>query len=68
MGARPWLVRTQVGYAEMLVTRRRRGDRGRARELLRAAGATAAALGMVPVAARVAELEAGGGRAVRLRA
>jgi tetratricopeptide (TPR) repeat protein len=56
MGARPWTVRTQLAYAEMLLRRRRRGDRGRALELLAAAGATAGELGMAAVAARVAEL------------
>jgi tetratricopeptide (TPR) repeat protein len=59
MGARPWTVRTQLAQAEMLLARRRRGDLVRARGILAAAGATASALGMVPVAARVAELRAG---------
>jgi DNA-binding SARP family transcriptional activator/tetratricopeptide (TPR) repeat protein len=59
MGARPWTVRTELAHAEMLLARRGRGDRARARRLLATAGATAAALGMKPVAARVAELSAG---------
>jgi DNA-binding SARP family transcriptional activator len=58
MGARPWTVRTQVAYAELLLRRRRRGDRPRARDLLGAAGGTAEELGMAAVAARVAELAA----------
>jgi tetratricopeptide (TPR) repeat protein len=59
MGARPWTVRTQVAYAEMLLRRRRRGDRARARDLLIAAGATAGELGMAAVGARVRELADG---------
>jgi tetratricopeptide (TPR) repeat protein len=58
MGARPWTVRTQVAYAEMLLRRRRRGDRARARELLTAARATAGELGMPVVSAHVGELMA----------
>jgi tetratricopeptide (TPR) repeat protein len=56
MGSRPWIVRTQVAYAEMLLRRRRRGDRARARELLTSAGATAGELGMAAVSAHVREL------------
>jgi tetratricopeptide (TPR) repeat protein len=56
MGTRPWTVRTQVAYAELLLSRRRRGDHGRASELLQAAGMTAGELGMAAVSARVAEL------------
>jgi hypothetical protein len=59
MGARPWTVRTQVAYAEMLLRRRRRGDRALARDLLASAGATAGELGMAPVLARVRELSEG---------
>ncbi|HET9740810.1 MAG TPA: AAA family ATPase [Solirubrobacteraceae bacterium] len=58
MGARPWLARTQLAYAEMLLTRRRRGDRSRARELLADAIGTADALGMAVVAARARTLAA----------
>jgi DNA-binding SARP family transcriptional activator len=63
MGARPWVARTQLAYAELLLTRRRRGDRGRALELLADALTTADALGMAVVAARVRTL-ASDGRAV----
>lgn len=41
-----WLARTQLGSADMLVRRGRRGDRRRAVELLREAGATARRLGL----------------------
>jgi len=56
MGARPWVARTQVAYAEMLLTRRRRGDRARARDLLAEAMVTADALGMPVVAQRARDL------------
>jgi DNA-binding SARP family transcriptional activator/tetratricopeptide (TPR) repeat protein len=56
MGARPWTARTQLAYAEMLLARRRRGDRARARELLGEAVVTAEALGMGVVAARARAL------------
>ena len=56
MGARPWVARTQLAYAEMLLTRRRRGDKARARELLADAVVTADALGMGVVARRAREL------------
>jgi DNA-binding SARP family transcriptional activator/tetratricopeptide (TPR) repeat protein len=62
MGARPWTVRTQLAHAEMLLARRRRGDLARARRILATAGASASALGMVPVAVRAAELRAGAPR------
>ena len=78
MGARPWVARTQLAYAEMLLTRRRRGDRARARELLADAVGTAEALGMDVVAARARALAPDGrhgrraaltpGRIVRRRA
>ena len=64
MGARPWVARTQLAYAEMLLTRRRRGDRGRARELLDAAAGTADALGMAVVAARARAFAPAAGGAV----
>jgi DNA-binding SARP family transcriptional activator len=60
MGARPWLARTQLSYAEMLLTRRRRGDRGRALERLADALTTADALGMAVVAGRVRALASDG--------
>jgi DNA-binding SARP family transcriptional activator len=56
MGARPWLARTQLAYAEMLLTRRRRGDKARARELLGDAVVIADALGMGVVAQRARDL------------
>jgi tetratricopeptide (TPR) repeat protein len=56
MGARPWEVRTQLAYAEMLLARRRRGDTARARELLTAAAASARQLGMATVLERLREL------------
>jgi len=52
MGARPWVARTQLAYAEMLLTRRQRGDKARARELLADAVVIADALGMGVVAQR----------------
>jgi tetratricopeptide (TPR) repeat protein len=51
MGARPWIARTQLDYARMLLQRDAAGDRDRARELLAAALATANEIGMVKVAA-----------------
>ena len=50
MGARPWLARTQLQYAEMLL--RREDKSGRAAALLEAAGATARELGMSRVLER----------------
>ena len=52
MGARPWVARTQLAYAEMLLARRQRGDQARARELLADAIVIADALGMAVVAQR----------------
>ena len=60
MGARPWVARTQLAYAEMLLTRRQRGDKARARELLADAAVIADALGMGVVAHRRAPRDAGG--------
>jgi DNA-binding SARP family transcriptional activator len=68
MGARPWTVRTQVAYAEMLLTRRHRGDLARARALLAAAGGMAQQLGMAPVVARVADLGPAAARGGRVPA
>jgi tetratricopeptide (TPR) repeat protein len=56
MGARPWTARTQLAYAEMLLCRRRRGDKARARDLLADAVLTTDALGMVAVAERARSL------------
>jgi DNA-binding SARP family transcriptional activator/tetratricopeptide (TPR) repeat protein len=71
MGARPWVARTQLAYAEMLLTRRRRGDKARARELLADAVLIADALGMGVVAQRARDLvpagAAGPGGAVAAR-
>jgi DNA-binding SARP family transcriptional activator len=50
MGARPWRARTAVGWAGMLLARRGRGDKARARELLAEAVVEADALGMTVVA------------------
>ena len=60
MGARPWVARTQLAYAEMLLARRRRGDKARARELLADAVLTADALGMRCFALRARELAPAG--------
>jgi DNA-binding SARP family transcriptional activator/tetratricopeptide (TPR) repeat protein len=65
MGARPWVARTQLAYAEMLLARRRRGDKARARELLADAVVTADSLGMGVVAARARELVPAGAVAAR---
>ena len=56
MGARPWVARTELAYADMLLARRARGDRARARELLADAARTAETLGMPVVAGRAREL------------
>jgi hypothetical protein len=61
MGARPWVARTQLAYAEMLLARRRRGDKARARDLLADAVGTADALGMGVVAQRARGLVPAGG-------
>ncbi len=71
MGARPWAARTQLAYAEMLLARRRRGDKARARDLLADAVLTADALGMPGFAQRARDLmpagTAGPGGAVGAR-
>ena len=56
MGARPWVARTRLAYAEMLLVRRRRGDKARARELLADAVVDADALGMPVVGDRARAL------------
>ena len=58
MGAKPWVARTQLAYADMLLERRARGDRARARDLLGDAVRTAETLGMPVVAGRARELVA----------
>ena len=71
MGARPWVARTQLAYAEMLLARRRAGDKARARDLLADAVLTADALGMRCFAQRARDLvpagTAGPGGAVAAR-
>jgi len=50
MGARSWLARTQLGYAQMLLAR---GDRERAHDLLTEAAASARELGLTGLAPRI---------------
>ena len=50
--ARPWLARTQLGYAETLLRHGSRQERPRAQQLLQAALATAQELGIEPLADR----------------
>jgi eukaryotic-like serine/threonine-protein kinase len=52
LGARPWLARTEHGYAQMLLARRQARDAERARDLLRRALGTARELGMTTLAER----------------
>jgi tetratricopeptide (TPR) repeat protein len=52
LGARPWLARTEHGYAQMLLARHQTGDAERARDLLRRALGTARGLCMTPLAER----------------
>jgi eukaryotic-like serine/threonine-protein kinase len=54
LGARPWLARTELSYAQMLLARRPGGDAERAHDLLRNALATAHSLGMTTLAERAA--------------
>ncbi|MDP9238686.1 MAG: AAA family ATPase [Chloroflexota bacterium] len=61
MGARPWLARTQLSYAEMLLTRAKPGDRERATALLQQSLEAAGEMGMTKVAARSQELLARAG-------
>ena len=67
MGARPWLARTELAWAEMLLARGGPGDDRAARERLAEGIVIADALGMVAVAEHARALVAGGG-AVRTRA
>jgi tetratricopeptide (TPR) repeat protein len=55
LGARPWLARTELGYAQMLLARRTKGDPRRAHDLLQTALATAQSLGMTTLAERAAK-------------
>jgi tetratricopeptide (TPR) repeat protein len=50
MGARPWVARTQLNYAQMLLARGEPGDREKARGLLQQALGAARQMGMVKVA------------------
>jgi tetratricopeptide (TPR) repeat protein len=56
MGAHPWRARTAVAWASMLLCRRARGDKARARELLASAVVEADALGMPVVASHARRL------------
>jgi ATP/maltotriose-dependent transcriptional regulator MalT len=67
MGARPWLARTELAWAEMLLARGETGDEAAARERLAEAIVIADALGMVAVAERARALVAGA-EPVRTRA
>ena len=50
LGARPWLARTELSYAQMLLARRSKGDPERAHDLLQNAARTARSLGMTTLA------------------
>ena len=54
LGARPWLARTELGYAQMLSARCTKGDPPRAHDLLQKALATARSLEMTTLAERAA--------------
>ncbi|MGQ0833079.1 MAG: hypothetical protein ACT4OV_15535 [Microthrixaceae bacterium] len=56
LGARPWLVRTHLWFARMLVARAGPGDGDRATSMLDGALAEAEHLGMVSAAAEIREL------------
>ena len=53
LGARPWLARTELAYARMLLARHQPGDAERARDVMRRAYATARSLGMTTLTKRV---------------
>jgi hypothetical protein len=55
MGARPWTAHSQADLARLLLLRAGSGDLDRARELQRAALATAGSLGMVALEARLGD-------------
>ena len=67
MGARPWVARTELAWAEMLLARGGPGDEAAAFERLAEAIVLADALGMVALAERARALVAGG-EPVRSRA
>jgi tetratricopeptide (TPR) repeat protein len=50
LGARPWVARTQMGYAQLLLARNEARDTERARPLLQSALQTAGDLGMTTLA------------------
>jgi tetratricopeptide (TPR) repeat protein len=52
LGARPWIARSELGYAQMLLARREPGDAEQARELLQRALHTALDLRMTTLAER----------------
>jgi len=56
IGAKHHQARTQLAYADMLISRGAKGDEARARELLESASRTATELGMARVVERAAEL------------
>ena len=63
MGARPWVARTQLNYAQMLLVRGEPGDREKARGLLQEALGAARRMGMVKVAIDCKALLSAGGQA-----
>ena len=68
MGARPWVARTELAWAEMLLARGGPGDEAAARARLAEAIVLADALGMVALAERARALVAGGEPAAALAA
>jgi tetratricopeptide (TPR) repeat protein len=58
IGARPWLARTQLDYAAMLLARDGESDAARARQMLESCIETAAVIGMRPVAVQASALRA----------
>jgi class 3 adenylate cyclase/tetratricopeptide (TPR) repeat protein len=63
MGARPWVARTQLNYAQMLLARGEPGDREKARGLLQQALAGAQRMGMLKLASDCEALLAAVGHA-----
>jgi len=66
MGTRPWLARTELAWAQMLLARGGPGDDVAARERLAEAIVLADALGMVAVAERARALVTGANPSVRV--
>ena len=56
MGAAPWLARTQIEYADLLLAGDRRDDRQAAIDLLERASSTAGALDLVSLGERAERL------------